>query len=699
MYIPTGTYLVKVPNLGNLLPIPYPTLHTLSLARDRRVPPVQLRKGSRTIAGAQDHKSTQAPSASFLPTYSVLTPTSTLASTPQYAHTTVQMFLSTILRYLLLLLIPSSFSLTSYLYLYPVFHGCAFPSPDSTPSASFLHTLHGHASPTTANAARDAPFRLLALGDPQLEGDTSLPDPNADPFPHLTRFFQTALFMNDVSHSFRNRIRLGLHDLVDFYFEDIPGYLEGWRKRVDLVGNDFYLAHIYRTLRWWTKPSHVSVLGDLVGSQWIDDKEFAKRGGRWWNNSFSGGERVPDEVTAERNENTTVAMLGDDKEAWENRIINVVGNHDVGYAGDLNEERLVRFEKMFGKANYELRFRLPTSPEPAGDIESTPREPPELRIVVLNDMNLDTPASSKELQDQTYTFLNHIITTSDPVDRPALFTLLLTHIPLYKSGGICVDQPFFSFFDGVNNNGVKEQNHLSLDASKGILEGIFGKSGDASVDGAGMGRHGMILTGHDHEGCDVYHFIRQGMPEEERRWEGQRWPDALQNSVVAQPGIPGLREVTVRSMMGDFGGNAGLLSLWFDEETWEWKSSFVNCALGTQHIWWAVHIVDLILVVVIAISLLIAILSNLNLAQLDVDIPFSNLIPFGKPSSSEGSATTTTRLKITKGKDGSMRVVKASGILTSPGSSGDKSLRRRRSGSSLLVTGGLEKVFENPLSP
>jgi hypothetical protein len=47
-------------------------------------------------------------------------------------------------------------------------------------------------------------------------------------------------------------------------------------------------------------------------------------------------------------------------------------------------------------------------------------------------------------------------------------------------------------------------------------------------------------------------------------------------------------------MMGAFGGNAGLLSLWFDEETWDWRFEFVNCKLGTQHIWWVVHILDLI---------------------------------------------------------------------------------------------------------
>ena len=47
-------------------------------------------------------------------------------------------------------------------------------------------------------------------------------------------------------------------------------------------------------------------------------------------------------------------------------------------------------------------------------------------------------------------------------------------------------------------------------------------------------------------------------------------------------------------MMGDFGGNAGLLSLWFDHEAWEWRFEYAECPLGTQHLWWFVHIVDFI---------------------------------------------------------------------------------------------------------
>jgi hypothetical protein len=91
-----------------------------------------------------------------------------------------------------------------------------------------------------------------------------------------------------------------------------------------------------------------------------------------------------------------------------------------------------------------------------GSAEQEEKSIPELRIVILNDMNLDTPAGSIEMQDKTYHFLNKIITTSHEVTRLAHFTLVLTHISMYKDAGICVDGPFFDFFDSDFSNSVKE---------------------------------------------------------------------------------------------------------------------------------------------------------------------------------------------------------------------------------------------------
>lgn len=530
-----------------------------------------------------------------------------------------------------------SLLLTVYLYLYPAFLSCAFPLPQSSASGSrkggsgrlsaFLETTKLHL-PFTASATttrdqdasghitplRIAPFRLLALGDPQLEGDTSIPNYYAESsFPHLKSFYSLLVSRSDDHPSFRSSKKQAFHDLVDFWFDDIPNTFESVRKRIDLWGNDFYLAHMYRTLNWWTVPTHTTVLGDLVGSQWISDTEFEWRAWRYWNRAFSGGNRMPDEsATWPAEEYDLDGYLGKSvyNETWQRRIINVAGNHDIGYAGDLNNERMDRFERVFGKANYELRFELPPSvlsPGAASTIRNDTasndenyngqddRLVPELRIVVLNDMNLDTPALSSDLQDQTYRFVNGIIDTATAVEFKGHSTVLLTHVPLYKPEGVCVDAPLFTFHD--SDGTLREQNQLSADASRGIVEGIFGLSGDPTAPGNGLGRQGVILNGHDHEGCDTYHFINQSAnPDDKPEWQVRRFPEAAAEGLPTAEAVPGIRELTVRSMMGGYGGNAGLLSAWFDEDEWVWKFEFENCALGTQYVWWGIHALDLVTV-------------------------------------------------------------------------------------------------------
>ncbi|KAL7929620.1 hypothetical protein V8C35DRAFT_314810 [Trichoderma chlorosporum] len=556
------------------------------------------------------------------------------------------MLVAAFLRNGLGLLVPVAIACTIYLYLYPVFGGCAFPLPSRDAHEAFEATkrLHWPFNQTEADAdhvpTQLAPFRLLALGDPQLEGDTSIATVVLGTFPHVISIYKQLTFQTE-HWSFRERIRWTVHDIVDVIFEDIPWYIDSLRKRLDLVGNDFYLAHIYRTLHWWSRPTHVSVLGDLLGSQWIEDDEFEKRGRRFWERTFRGGERVPDDIaTWPEHEYDLTGMLdgSEAEEIWAKRIINVAGNHDIGYAGDLTRERLDRFERVFGKVNYELRFGIPINDsEVLATIHHDETNPesnrlePEIRIVVLNDMNLDTPAKDPELQDATYKFINTVIGTSAAVEYSGIFTLVLTHIPLYKPEGVCVDAPFFDFHGAEDGGGVKEQYLLSADASKGFLEGFYGMNKDPNAAGGGRGRKGLILNGHDHEGCDTYHFINQtnGTDPSERFWEVARWRDAQARGLpnLTTSGVPGSREITVRSMMGDFTGNAGLLSMWFDQETWQWEYEFVNCRLGTQHFWWFVHFLDFGLVIAFLVYIVVTILGA---AGVDVDAHFFRGVAWGR---------------------------------------------------------------------
>lgn len=483
-------------------------------------------------------------------------------------------------------LLPFAVVASLYLYLYPLFHRCHFPRPhyvDTTGSLSHQ---------------QEAPFRLLALGDPQIEGDTSLPDPNDPLLPSLQRFPKHAAD-NGFAQAARAAAAALLHD-------DLPRLLRTYRKRLDLFGNDYYLAHIYRSLYWWCVPTHVAVLGDLLGSQWIADDEFERRSWRFWHRVFRNARRVEDHITAA----SEAEDLGADP-AWKRRIINIAGNHDIGYAGDINDGRVDRFERQFGPVNWETSFHFDSVNISASDAPG--QNHPELRLLVLNSMNLDGPAINKDLQHETYAFINDAISHSRPVEDRSTFTLLLTHIPLHKKEGVCVDSPFFDYFDGSQGGGVKEQNHLSEGSSEAVLQGIFGMSGDASAPARGIGRNGLIVTGHDHEGCDIYHH----RPRDESSWDAVPWTDAA--TLAQDSDLPGIRELTLRSMMGEYGGYAGLVSIWFDDGAGEWRSDVMMCSAGVQHVWWAVHVVDLVTLGLLVSGLCLRTAARLRRAMLTTE--------------------------------------------------------------------------------
>lgn len=563
------------------------------------------------------------------------------------------MSLRSLLARILALLLPLSITATVYLYFYPVFNGCAFPLPRTRSGRSentsilgklqqhaVTNTLLQHLRPESDPDTQSAIFRLLVLADPQLEGDTSLPLPEWKLIPRMRahwRAVQDAI--GNASITTPTPLALLNHDvlsnvssaLLTLASEDIPRSLRAVRKRVDLLGNDYYLAHIYRTLFWWTGPTHTTVLGDLLGSQWIDDGEFSWRGERYWTRVFRGGQRVDDEITRNGavrtndgadtgNAKQHLEPLGPDSDpAWSRRVINIAGNHDIGYAGDVSEARMERFERVFGRANWDIRFQHP----PVLAVNASADEAaltPTLHLINLNTLILDTPALSQKLQDDSYAYLNDVISERVyPVEDRTSFTLLLTHLPLHKEDGICTDGPYFTFHDDDDGDGpdgvprwkaggLKEQNHLSdFISSTGILQGLFGMNGDENAPVGGHGRKGLILTGHDHTGCDAVHYIDRTPSEagevekqdvgREDQGHQQPWKWAARRygvPAVESTDVPSIREVTLRSMMGEFGGNAGLLSVWFDAGLGEWDYDIVMCPAGVQHIWWAVHVLILV---------------------------------------------------------------------------------------------------------
>lgn len=577
------------------------------------------------------------------------------------------MFLRALFSRVFTLLLPLTLTASVYLYLYPVFNGCGFPLPrvqsESADSTSIISRLQQNVvvntflqhlrTPDAAADNQPAIFRLLVLADPQLEGDSSLPLPDWKLVPRMRTHWR-AVREAVAEASTTTPLPKALQDqhvldniktgLKTFATEDIPRSFRATVKQVDLFGNDYYLAHIYRTLFWWTRPTHTTVLGDLLGSQWIDDEEFSWRSSRFWTRVFRGAERVNDDITwtgavgsPQGHAKQQLEPLGPEADpAWPRRIINVAGNHDIGYAGDVSKARMERFEREFGRADWDIRFQHPPVSR-GGNASDGLFITPTLHIINLNTLLFDTPALSEDLQTRSYSYLNDLISERlYPVEDRSTFTLLLTHLPMHKEDGICTDGPYFTFqdeddsdgLDGVPRwkaGGLREQNHLSDHISaRGILQGIFGLSGDESAAHGGYGRNGLILTGHDHTGCDVIHYINRtadaqgeatSEPDDSSQSQGWKWAAKRFNKYRPEkPTTPSIREVTLRAMMGEFGGNAGLLSVWFDANIGEWNYEITMCPAGVQHFWWAVHV---LILVTVTVGLLVLIIRALESDELE----------------------------------------------------------------------------------
>ena len=429
------------------------------------------------------------------------------------------------------LLLPLAVFLNLYLYFYPVFHFCAFtPQPDGT----------------------DAPFRLLALADPQLEGDSTL-------LKYKTTQSDTPSSSPSTTSS--------LWDYV--HPTDISLTIRGLGKVLDLWGNDLYLRHVFRTTRQMLAPTHTVVLGDLLGSQWISDEEFKIRGERFWR-IFGGKEDGEGKVSSEDVKRYAGNIAADDeaKEVWRKKVIIVPGNHDIGYAGDMDWARIARFEEMFGVVNYFVDF-LPNVSVTA----TTGGEQPTLRLIILNSLPLDSPILHSTIQDASYALLDQALESKSSSSSSSLrhSSLLLTHLPLHKPAGLCADAPLVTHYPAHHGGGIKEQNHLSESTSELLLHRTFGlptttTAGDEDATIRAKKERGMILTGHDHVGCDVRHsWLSSGDGETEGGWNQSSWEEWQSTEKGGR--TEGVREVTVRSMMGEFGGNSGLVSAWFDPES------------------------------------------------------------------------------------------------------------------------------------
>lgn len=134
------------------------------------------------------------------------------------------------------------------------------------------------------------------------------------------------------------------------------------------------MKFIVDTLVSTLHPTHVAVMGDLYSSQYLSDTDFYARLPRY----------------------THIFDLA----STQSIIINVTGNHDLGYGDEMPRSRLQRFEKVFGNANFLLPYPLGADFDKDSIIDEAP-------IAVINNLLLD-PAREAEERDKVWSFLHHV---------------------------------------------------------------------------------------------------------------------------------------------------------------------------------------------------------------------------------------------------------------------------------------------------
>lgn len=167
-------------------------------------------------------------------------------------------------------------------------------------------------------------------------------------------------------------------------------------------------------------------------------------------------------------------------------------------------------------------------------------------LVLLNAQSLEAGGRYPKAHETTWATVDE---ARHMAANESLVPLVFLHIPLHKDAGVCVDPPLTRLGYG---GAVDKQNMLTPETSAALLERLAFPP--------------FIFNGHDHEGCRVEH-----------------------------PG--GVSEVTVRSVMAEYGGNVGLF-----EATWEggkWRYAYRDCPF-VDHV--VVKVVVIAAVVVWAVT-------------------------------------------------------------------------------------------------
>jgi len=220
---------------------------------------------------------------------------------------------------------------------------------------------------------------------------------------------------------------------------------EGLYGQISVWLNDAHFANVVSNNIHFLFPSHIVVLGDIFSKQNLPRHEFNYRLNRY-NKIFNHPEIVSKQI----------------------HLINISGNHDIGYGNEVSAFHVAQFEEGFGPVNNQFEFA-------------------DHLFAILNSQVLDG-ARHQDVHDAVWLHVEHLAMEKESRNLPLI---LLMHIPLYKPKGICVDDPEIR----TNRDGYTiEQTMLSEQSSEKILQKLTPT---------------FVFTGHDHYGCSHQHHNTQ----------------------------------------------------------------------------------------------------------------------------------------------------------------------------------------------
>ncbi|RKP14302.1 Metallo-dependent phosphatase-like protein, partial [Piptocephalis cylindrospora] len=283
--------------------------------------------------------------------------------------------------------------------------------------------------------------------------------------------------------------------------------------------SDTYMRKAFSLLMPRLTPTSLLFLGDLFdgGREWDDTTQ--------WEEEHARFRHVFPPVLDSGN--------GDSEEI---ERIWVGGNHDYGFGNGVDTGKRLRWERAFGPTNSVHTYGK------------------ETRIVVLDTVSLS--ASRSEISQGSDAFLEAFTSawSSSPPSIPTARPILVSHVPLYRKPGTgCGTSSRTRGGEILMGRGYQYQDLVSSNISQHILSTV---------------RPTLILSGDDHDQCEVHHPIPK-LP------SGDTAPSAQEEALEYTVG-------TFSFMQGNLVPSAGLLSLFESSDGSTQSFGYSVCYLPDQ---------------------------------------------------------------------------------------------------------------------